>query len=1094
MRLCPLVLCFVLSLALNAQRPDAASVLHVLDPAAARVENALQPFRWGRTVSAGVEKQAAMLHPTNRPATAEWKTTLPAAKPGEKVVLFLWAGMDDAAIQQPDPKGFDGVRFSIFLNGQEELSADLSESGWRPISIDLDEFQGKPLTIVLSAHAKANSNYDWFYVAEPQVLRLTERLAKTLDPNRLPPEGVLILPEPGFYSIRPEQGGPHTFTIGRGARAVRYAFPGASSVRLEGPNKERAVHYGFQPRLKIAYAQSQRAVVQPGEGADIVVAVANTGLGTYSGGRLELHAFPGANMRATPYKEPENRPISPGATAHYLFRVVPSTDPNILFRLRSDAGADAVSLTLSIASLPQNLAETGKVGVVNNRHGIAQNDRYRLIVSPSSQGGSARLYVRLAGRWSLAAASSPLATASLTGQGGVPKFHPFRIANVQADPVAPSLTVSGTLGPIGRATLEYKLVNGQVECSARMTASQTADIYSFRFPDWRVGDGSFGIQKSEAVFPGLEWLTADEGSSSVKNVSPPNELRLAPHPYKITMPLMAVRSGPALFMMHWEPWQTYAGSSRTPSALFYSPAPDEIGPWTGAHHRLALFVPSPPGWIDENALAAKQPFRLAFGEAMTLKATVHVNSQARSITEAFETYSKLYGVARPPAAERTGMRAVELSIDGLLAAWVADQRGWKHTNTGPVYYDPTVATPLWILAHSLSETDMRRQRAIDQVRSAVPNPPGWQAAFYLGGLHTSLKNLQSQAKETEKSQKPDGSWDWKPESDRHKALSGGQRTSSGLCGQNAGLLWQSRLMLGDRSVLESANKALDFLDGLSRPDGAQTWELTLSVPDILAAERTLTACLNAYAVTANSNHLSSARRWALSGLPFVYCWSMNDRPIMRGAAIPAFGATWLTGQPWFGVAVQWCGLAYARALFRLAELDNSLDWRTLAEAIALSGVQQQAHTTQKHPENQGFYPDAYSIVKGDEEYHWDLNPRLLAPNVALLAGIEIEPRSVATADRTITAPGLRRAQEIDGALIIELSYAHSLPATFVLVASGSEPAAVQYNGQEIPKANDLDRLIFDLAPLRSGFAFDAENKWLMIRLASPGTSGALEIR
>ena len=47
-----------------------------------------------------------------------------------------------------------------------------------------------------------------------------------------------------------------------------------------------------------------------------------------------------------------------------------------------------------------------------------------------------------------------------------------------------------------------------------LTADGEAELLRFAGPLLFVGDGSFGIAKDEALFPGLEWLVKGEKSSS----------------------------------------------------------------------------------------------------------------------------------------------------------------------------------------------------------------------------------------------------------------------------------------------------------------------------------------------------------------------------------------------------------------------------------------------------------------------------------------------------------------------------------------------------------------------------------------------------
>ena len=92
-------------------------------------------------------------------------------------------------------------------------------------------------------------------------------------------------------------------------------------------------------------------------------------------------------------------------------------------------------------------------------------------------------------------------------------------------------------------------------------------------------------------------------------------------------------------------------------------------------------------------------------------------------------------------------------------------------------------------------------------------------------------------------------------------------------------------------------------------------------------------------MTGKAEYLHQARRWALSGVPFVYLW--GDRPIMTYATTPVFGATNWTAPNWMGLPVQWCGLVYADSLLLLAPHDRTLDWKHLAQGILISGEQQQ---------------------------------------------------------------------------------------------------------------------------------------------------------
>jgi hypothetical protein len=257
------------------------------------------------------------------------------------------------------------------------------------------------------------------------------------------------------------------------------------------------------------------------------------------------------------------------------------------------------------------------------------------------------------------------------------------------------------------------------------------------------------------------------------------------------------------------------------------------------------------------------------------------------------------------------------------------------------------------------------------------------------------------------------------------------------------------------------------------------------VPDLLAVPYAVEAYLHAHALTGDPAMITQARLWALRGTPFIYLWHTPDKPIMRGASIPVFGVTWLNQQPWFGVAVQWNGLVYARALYRLAPLDDAYDWKRLADAITLCAVQQQEWVSDRRANREGYYPDAFNIPKNAEEYTWDLNPRLIAPCIAQRLGFAIEPltRIVRAEGRTTacTAPWVQAASLGNGILRVQIAApASDLPALYLLIAGARTPTAVRLSGVDLPRVDDMDAHLWQLESPRSGWTL--HEGYLIIRL------------
>src|SRR5262249_27524339 len=140
----------------------------------------------------------------------------------------------------------------------------------------------------------------------------------------------------------------------------------------------------------------------------------------------------------------------------------------------------------------------------------------------------------------------------------------------------------------------------------------------------------------------------------------------------------------------------------------------------------------------------------------------------------------------------------------------------------------------------------------------------------------------------------------------------------GICAPRAMTLLRYARITDETNALAAGERALAFMERFRVPRGAQTWECPMYEPDILAAAYAVRAYHDAYLVTGDARWLHDAVSWAESGLPFVYLWSLPDKPMMLGATIPVFGSTHYT-HSWLGMPVQWCGLVYAYHVQHLAQ-------------------------------------------------------------------------------------------------------------------------------------------------------------------------------
>ncbi|HET6454419.1 MAG TPA: hypothetical protein VFI02_08440, partial [Armatimonadota bacterium] len=515
----------------------------------------------------------------------------------------------------------------------------------------------------------------------------------------------------------------------------------------------------------------------------------------------------------------------------------------------------------------------------------------------------------------------------------------------------------------------------KVSASSAITAGKPIDLLHFSGPTVYAGDGSFGGNKDGGLFPGLEYLLT-ERSSGTENAAPPLNLRTVPHPNKITIPFMAVRKGGALVSLEWDPLQKWDGVNDRPAAVFASPNFLD----GQENHKMGLFAPSVPDWTVENQQIASKPYPLEAGKSLRLTADIVVNSNSSTILDAVDGWVSRHPLPEPPETGRKSYEAMDLLNQAYAkSAWDPNTNGWKHTNTSEKgTFDPMIAV---YLRDQISHIPPPKRAAIEPVfKAAMEKANGnlnLDIALLTGGVADAYKRMADQANGLIAAQRADGSWPFTPD-EKHSVFGKTGDSSSGHSSIYAETVLRYAVISSDPKARESGLKALGYLDTQSRPEGAQTWELQLHVPDILASAHLINCYLYGYQMTENKKYLDRAVYWAKSGLPFVYLWNVDDRPIMRYGTIPVFGATWFTSQPWFGVCVQWCGLEYANSLLRLSDYDKTQPWDKVAMGIMNCGIQQVLYITEKYPADAGMYPDAYSPVKGAEEYHWDLNPRLIS--------------------------------------------------------------------------------------------------------------------
>ena len=611
----------------------------------------------------------------------------------------------------------------------------------------------------------------------------------------------------------------------------------------------------------------------------------------------------------------------------------------------------------------------------------------------------------------------------------------------------------------------------RIKTAYRLTVDSPRELLAFRGAEIYAGHKGMRDKKAAALFPGLEFLENEEPSSNPRDAAPPLNNRLVPHPYKITVPVMAVELQKSIVGIAWNPLESWDGEAQNVSAIFASPN------WyhREKNHLMGLFLPTVPEWVKENERVADTAYTFTPERPISLSCEIIADGNA-TILDAVTHWTSAYGTPAPLSSPRTDEEEVLLSRHGFMhTTWDADARQSRHCVDWASQNEPGFATLLWY-DYLITKSDPVKARVKEIAEKTVAEGgPAALAArgschilsgefpFYVGHLDAALAHYEDEVAPLLASQAADGSWGFQPTSERTESLGTPGDVVLGTCAMNALKLLKHARITGNSDSLEAGKTALTFMNRFSVPRGAQAWECPLYEPDILAAAHAIGAYIEAHEITGNKSYLKRAEYWAKAGLPFLYHWYLPDRPGMLFASIPVFGTTFYT-HPWFGVPVQWNGLVYAYYLQQLNRYTRDEKWRKIAEGITISAMYQQWTAD----ELKGTYPDGfYGFCTEGKGPH--LNPEDIMVNVYTLRGLDPGIKTAIAGSIHLSSGAKPEAVNTSrkGELKWTLNYAENEVSHTLITGYGQAPARIltqiakhdadkDDSSQDIPQVDSLE--------------------------------------
>ncbi len=504
---------------------------------------------------------------------------------------------------------------------------------------------------------------------------------------------------------------------------------------------------------------------------------------------------------------------------------------------------------------------------------------------------------------------------------------------------------------------------GTLIVETEMKVNEDRDIVHIPWLTIFPGLGTFGERKYQGLFAGVEYL-CDEPSSSEADIETPEHIRRVPEPVKITFPLMAIAHNGNYIGVIWEQCDMVAATFDSPDRIYNSGA-----------HVMALSGPAVGELRFENEFCAHTPFRLRASKPLKVSLLI-IGGKGKTIVPAIKKYVELKGLPAGPEFEGGFNAVVNLLAHGWLDSQINHDGLFRHAVWGENFPPAPAADAAmyidwlsnYIKDEKLSERlDDAKYKTLGRIPSGQAFSSGVShtrpptAPFIFGRTYEFVQRRRSEALGLLRNFDKDGVKAYRPGKTDYSRTHFAKH-ANGLSGRDMVRILESAALSGDKELISKALRLLDKQTALyaeTVPRGAQTWEVPLHTPDILASAHMVKAYTLGYIISGKEEYLERARYWAWTGLSFVYLYPPTSATVGPYSTVAVLGATNWRAPLWLGRPVQWCGLVYCSALQMLSVCDTEGPWEKIAKGITTAGLQMSWPMTDK--ERLGLLPDFFDL-------------------------------------------------------------------------------------------------------------------------------------